>query len=401
MDPLVPAAFAGALSGLGILALVLALRPARPSLAVTLARLDAPRGPANQSISAAIRAEGLPDWRRKLGARVEAALSARGVTLGQVRSDLSVLGRSMEGFLATTVVLGALGLVLGPTLIAMLLALGAGIGPALPVGIGLICAIGFGAVPFLTLRQEAGVRRRDFRHAVGSFLDLVAMNLAGGRGVPEALVAAAQVGGGWPFARIRDTLAFARLQGLTPWAALGRLGEELKIDELRDLSAALTLVADDGAKVRQSLDRGQGGRAVAVDACRSTGGLPRFSPIFDLSCDLQHLCRGVDDVHGVGHRAESEVAGVGPEEVGMRVFTRLASQTLVVVAVLAAYVHTGLEPLRRRTERGASAVEWAVIAGITVAAAAAIGTVIWNKVNQGNALINTEIPNGGGGGTPP
>ena len=84
----------------------------------------------------------------------------------------------------------------------------------------------------------------------------------------------------------------------------------------------------------------------------------------------------------------------------MRVFTRLASQTLVVVAVLAAYVHTGLEPLRRRTERGASAVEWAVIAGITVAAAAAIGTVIWNKVNQGNALINTEIPNGGGG-TPP
>jgi len=159
----------------------------------------------------------------------------------------------MEGFLATTVVLGALGLVLGPTLIAMLLALGAGIGPALPVGIGLICAIGFGAVPFLTLRQEAGVRRRDFRHAVGSFLDLVAMNLAGGRGVPEALVAAAQVGGGWPFARIRDTLAFARLQGLTPWAALGRLGEELKIDELRDLSAALTLVADDGAKVRQSL----------------------------------------------------------------------------------------------------------------------------------------------------
>ena len=252
-DPVVPAALAGAFAGAGILALVLALRPARPSLAVTLARLDSPRDPANQSISAAIRAEGLPDWRRKLGARVEAALSGRGITLSQVRSDLAVLGRSMEGFLATTVVLSALGLVLGPTLIALALALGAGIGPALPVGIGLICALGFGVLPFLTLRQEAAVRRRDFRHAVGSFLDLVAMNLAGGRGVPEALVAAAQVGGGWPFARIRDTLAFARLQGLTPWAALGRLGEELKIDELRDLSAALTLVADDGAKVRQSL----------------------------------------------------------------------------------------------------------------------------------------------------
>jgi tight adherence protein C len=79
------------------------------------------------------------------------------------------------------------------------------------------------------------------------------MNLAGGRGVPEALAAAASIGGGWPFARLRDTLAFARLQGLTPWAALGRLGDEVGINELRDLAAALALVADDGAKIRDSL----------------------------------------------------------------------------------------------------------------------------------------------------
>jgi Flp pilus assembly pilin Flp len=84
----------------------------------------------------------------------------------------------------------------------------------------------------------------------------------------------------------------------------------------------------------------------------------------------------------------------------MRVITRQASQVLVAVSLLLAYVHARLEPLRRRSERGASAVEWAVIAGITVAAAAAIGTVIWNKVNQGNALINTEIPSGGGGAGP-
>ena len=79
------------------------------------------------------------------------------------------------------------------------------------------------------------------------------MNLAGGRGVPEALTAAASIGGGWPFARLRDTLAFARLHGLTPWAALGRLGDEVGINELRDLAAALALVADDGAKIRDSL----------------------------------------------------------------------------------------------------------------------------------------------------
>lgn len=251
--PLLSAVLAGALFGCGILALYLALRPARPSLAVLLAKLDTPRDPASQSISAAIRREGLPDWRRRLGGQLEALLSSRGVTLSQVRSDLAVLGRSMEGFLATTVVLSSLGLVLGPILVTATVALGVGLTPALPLALGLICALGFGLLPYLALRQEAGVRRRDFRHAVGSFLDLVAMNLAGGRGVPESLTAAAQIGGGWPFARIRDTLSFARLQGLTPWAALGRLGEELKIDELRDLSAALTLVADDGAKIRQSL----------------------------------------------------------------------------------------------------------------------------------------------------
>ena len=54
-------------------------------------------------------------------------------------------------------------------------------------------------------------------------------------------------------ARIRDALAAARLRGETPWAAMGRLGETLRIDELRDLSAALALVAEDGAKIHESL----------------------------------------------------------------------------------------------------------------------------------------------------
>ena len=53
--------------------------------------------------------------------------------------------------------------------------------------------------------------------------------------------------------RIRDTLQAARLQGATPWAALGQLGDEVDVEELRDLAAALALVAEDGAKVRESL----------------------------------------------------------------------------------------------------------------------------------------------------
>ena len=67
-----------------------------------------------------------------------------------------------------------------------------------------------------------------------------------------------------------------------------------------------------------------------------------------------------------------------------------------LIAFTLAFVRTRLEPLRERSERGASAVEWAVIAGITVAAAVSIGVVIWNKVRAGKTLIEKEIPAEGG-----
>jgi tight adherence protein C len=121
------------------------------------------------------------------------------------------------------------------------------------VWLGIFFALIFFLLPDMQLRGEAASRRRDFRHAVSAFLDLVSMNLAGGRGVPEALMTAANVGDGWAVRRIRDALSNARITGITPWQALGRLGEDVNVDELRDLSAALALVADDGAKVRQSL----------------------------------------------------------------------------------------------------------------------------------------------------
>jgi Flp pilus assembly protein TadB len=123
----------------------------------------------------------------------------------------------------------------------------------LPIWAGLLLAVLFFFLPDLELKSKADKRRKDFRHAIGSFLDLFAMNLAGGRGVPEALMAASDVGTGWAYWRIRDSLATARITGQTPWRALSGLGEEVGITELRDLAAALSLVAEDGAKVRESL----------------------------------------------------------------------------------------------------------------------------------------------------
>ena len=169
----------------------------------------------------------------------------------------------------------------------------------LPVWLGLALAGVFFFLPDLEVKQKADARRRDFRHAIGAFLDLVSMNLSGGRGVPEALMAASEIGSGWALWRLRDALANARITGQTPWQALGALGEEVRVDELRDLAAALSLVADDGAKVRESLSaraaslrrreladlEGQAGREIPVDAGRPDAAVRRIP-------DLPHLPGG-------------------------------------------------------------------------------------------------------------
>ena len=102
---------AGALAGLGVLAFVLALRPARTGIAAGIARLDADRQPSHFSVSEAILTnEGLSEWRVQLGSRLAGALQARGIQVTSLRSDLAVVGRSLEGFLASTVLFAVGGL---------------------------------------------------------------------------------------------------------------------------------------------------------------------------------------------------------------------------------------------------------------------------------------------------
>jgi len=151
------------------------------------------------------------------------------------------------------VLLGLFGFLLAPLLLLLLSLAGWHIPYVVPLWLGLALGGAFFFLPDVEVRQRAEARRRDFRHAVGAFLDLVSMNLSGGRGVPEALLAASEIGSGWALWRLRDALANARITGQTPWQALGALGAEVRVDELRDLAAALSLVADDGAKVRESL----------------------------------------------------------------------------------------------------------------------------------------------------
>ncbi|MFD9356760.1 type II secretion system F family protein [Streptomyces sp. NPDC060031] len=249
----------GAVLGLGIFALVRALVPSKRGAVATVARIDAmrARGALYESPSRQPRQDEesgrLAPLRAGIGARIAAFYVEQGWEQRSLRADLNVLERSWESFLATKILLGAVGLVFGPFLFAIVATIGIGSGPVVPVWMALGCAALFFFLPDLEVRRDAADKRRDLRRVIGAYLDLVAMNLAGGRGLPEALMAAAEVSDGWALRRIRNTLADARITGTSQWQALGMLGEELGVEELKDLASALGLVAEDGAKVRESL----------------------------------------------------------------------------------------------------------------------------------------------------
>jgi alkylation response protein AidB-like acyl-CoA dehydrogenase len=63
------------------------------------------------------------------------------------------------------------------------------------------------------------------------------------------------------------------------------------------------------------------------------------------------------------------------------------------VAFTLAYIRTRVEPLRARSDRGASALETAIIAAVLIAAAVLIGNIVYQKVTDAGTIVeNEEIP---------
>jgi tight adherence protein C len=249
---MIPAIIVGALTGLALFGLIFALIPRRVGLARRIAAFDQGR-PATLRPARYPGDSGESAFSKRLGAALAQFCAEQGWEFRSLRSNLNLVGKSFENFIATKVLLALFGLIFPPVVLAAISLAGVHLSILIPVWAGLVFALIFFFLPDLDLRQQVERRQRDFRHAIGAFLDLVAMNLSGGRGVPEALMAASEIGEGWAFWRIRDALANARITGQTPWQALGALGAEVQVNELKDLSAALSLVAEDGAKVRESL----------------------------------------------------------------------------------------------------------------------------------------------------
>ncbi len=247
---------AGGVAGFGVFLLVKVFIRPRPGLAATMARLDASRRN-DTTISTTLvdnpaKAGWIEQARLALGSRIEAEAAARGWRL-RGRENLAVMNRPFAVHMGTKVLLAIGALVWVPLMAGALAVFGISVGITTPAVLTIAAVVFAFFLPDMTLVKEAAARRRDFRHVVGSFLDLVAMNLAGGRGLPEALMAASTVGDHWAMARIRQALSNARVIGITPWEGVSRLGRELGIEELRDLASALALAGDEGAKIRSSL----------------------------------------------------------------------------------------------------------------------------------------------------
>jgi tight adherence protein C len=245
----------GAATGAVVFGLLVWVRPPRPSPLVRLARFDAIRDTATAAAVWDRPEPGeTPSRRDGLGRWAAGVLARRGIASTGLRQDLALAGRSFEATMTRKVLLALFGFLLALVTVAALQVTG---GFDLPVGsgllVGLLVGAGFFLLPDVDAKAKATRRRRDFRRALGAWLDLVALEMAGSAAPAEALPRAARVGSGWPLAVLRDTLYRTTRAGRDQWEALTDLGNRIGVRELTDLGSLMRLVSHDGARARDTL----------------------------------------------------------------------------------------------------------------------------------------------------
>lgn len=246
---IVTTALLGAGVGFGVWMITRGLRPRPVPLRTALATLD--RHPPRELRGAAsVEPEVIE---RRLGPSALRLVSALGGNVERHDVELRLAGRTSARH-ALDKLVGAVGGLAFPLLVAAGLR-GAGIllPPFAILGLSAgACAAGW-LLPDLTLKEEAARRRKAFRHALSSYLDLVNVIIAGGGGIQTALYTAAEAGDGWAFASIRRALDRARLTNRSPWDTFAELAGELDVPELAELAASVALAGSQGARIRASL----------------------------------------------------------------------------------------------------------------------------------------------------
>jgi Flp pilus assembly protein TadB len=179
---------------------------------------------------------------------------------------LATLNRPTSTHLAEQATTTIIGLLIPPGFALLLTAGNIHLDITIPAAASLALAAAGFLIPELTVRAEAAKLRAGFRHALGSFLDLVVVSLASGAGVDQALHDTARAGTGPAYAELRYALTQARDSRIPPWQTLAELGRRLRIDELQHLAATVGLAGTEGATVRTSLQA----RAAAIRARQLT-----------------------------------------------------------------------------------------------------------------------------------
>lgn len=240
----------GALTGIGVLGVVSALRSSGPSLDavwVSWQRTPDPRRPAPAARSAVDRLAS------EAGRRLTDGRWAGSPRVRELLGALAVCDQEPEQFASRLVVIAG-ACAVGPFVVWFVLSV---LGPGLPLlpAVAAACAGPPVAVALAVsaLFARARERRRHVRVVLGSFVDLVVLGLAGGVGVDGALHAAAQVTPDWAARRVARALRTARDAGSPPWDALTALGNELGVPELVELSTMVQLAGTEGARIRQAL----------------------------------------------------------------------------------------------------------------------------------------------------
>jgi hypothetical protein len=226
----------GAAVGLGLFLVVREALPAAPALGPALRRLHQPPGTGR-----AVTGRG-PDW-----------IGGFARWLRPPHRQLALLDRTPEQY-ALSLLLSALVGLVTPTFLGAVLFLG---GVSVPLAVPLLGSLGMAFVAALIAHRSVLTRaeaaRDEFRQAVCTYLDLVALQLSAAHGPVQALERAAAVCDGWVFDRIRESLRIAQMQMHSPWDELRELADRIGIPELGDVGAIMRSSGSEGAQVHDTL----------------------------------------------------------------------------------------------------------------------------------------------------
>ncbi|MFI7578717.1 type II secretion system F family protein [Micromonospora sp. NPDC049497] len=227
----------GAAVGLGVFLVVRELVPATPALGPALRRLHQPPGTA--AVAPAARQ---PEW-----------LTGLSRWLRPPHRQLALIDQTPERYALSLLLSGLIGLA-APTLLGVtLLAVGVRLPVVVPVlgslGLALVCALS----AHRSVITRADRARDEFRAAICTYLDLVALQLSAAHGPVQSLERAAAVCDGWVFERIREALRIAQMQMHSPWDELRDLADRIGIPELGDVGAIMRSAGSEGAQVHETL----------------------------------------------------------------------------------------------------------------------------------------------------